>query len=91
MRQFDVDPGGHTPKHTHGHEHEVYVLEGTGVVLEGDVEHPLRPGHGRFRPAQAVAPVSQHRRRAAAVSLPDSASAARHDGPLRRGLRLRLT
>ena len=44
MRQFDVEPGGHTPKHNHAHEHEVFVLEGDGAVLEGDVEHPLRPG-----------------------------------------------
>ncbi|MBN2024526.1 MAG: cupin domain-containing protein [Pirellulales bacterium] len=44
MRQFEVAPGGHTPKHTHPYEHEVFVLEGQGVVLEGDVEHPLRPG-----------------------------------------------
>ncbi|OHB72835.1 MAG: hypothetical protein A2V70_01415 [Planctomycetes bacterium RBG_13_63_9] len=44
MRQFDVDPGGFTPKHAHAHEHEVYVLEGDGVVLEGHLEHALRPG-----------------------------------------------
>jgi quercetin dioxygenase-like cupin family protein len=44
MRYFEVAPGGHTPHHTHGYEHEVYVLEGSGVILEGTVEHPLRPG-----------------------------------------------
>jgi quercetin dioxygenase-like cupin family protein len=44
MRQFEVAPGGHTPRHTHAYEHEVFVLEGTGVVLEGDIEHPLRAG-----------------------------------------------
>ncbi len=44
MRQFEVAPGGNTPKHTHAYEHEVFVLEGAGVVLEGDVEHPLSPG-----------------------------------------------
>lgn len=44
MRQFQVEPGGYTPKHSHGHEHEVFVLEGTGVVLEGEKEHPLLPG-----------------------------------------------
>ena len=50
MRQFEVAPGGHTPKHAHGHEHEVFVLEGTGVVVEGDREHPLRPGTAVFVP-----------------------------------------
>ena len=44
MRQFEVAPGGHTPKHHHPYEHEVFVLEGSGVVLEGDVEHPLAAG-----------------------------------------------
>lgn len=44
MRQFEVAPGGYTPKHSHPYEHEVFVLEGSGVVVEGDVEHPLRAG-----------------------------------------------
>ena len=29
-------PGGYTPRHSHPYEHEVFVLEGEGVVLEGD-------------------------------------------------------
>ncbi|MEQ8786654.1 MAG: cupin domain-containing protein [Pirellulaceae bacterium] len=44
MRQFEVSPGGHTPKHSHPYEHEVFVLEGSGTVLEGDAEHPLQAG-----------------------------------------------
>jgi quercetin dioxygenase-like cupin family protein len=44
MRQFEVAVGGHTPQHSHPYEHEVFVLEGRGVVLEGNVEHPLRGG-----------------------------------------------
>lgn len=44
MRQFEVAAGGHTPRHRHPYEHEVFVLEGTGEVLEGDVAHPLRSG-----------------------------------------------
>jgi quercetin dioxygenase-like cupin family protein len=44
MRQFEVAPGGHTPQHFHDYEHEVFVLEGSGVVLEGGHEHPLRAG-----------------------------------------------
>ncbi len=44
MRQFEVAVGGHTPKHTHPYEHEVFVLEGEGVVLEGAVGHPLKKG-----------------------------------------------
>lgn len=44
MRQFEVAPGGYTPKHAHAHEHEVFVLEGTGIVLEEEQEHRLNPG-----------------------------------------------
>lgn len=36
MRMFELQPGGHTPLHTHQHEHEVFVVEGQGVfVCEG--------------------------------------------------------
>lgn len=44
MRQFEVAPGGYTPKHSHPYEHEVFVLAGQGVVLEGDEEHRLAAG-----------------------------------------------
>lgn len=44
MRQFEVAPGGHTPCHSHPYEHEVFVLEGQGVVLEGETKHWLRAG-----------------------------------------------
>ena len=50
MRQYEVAPGGHTPKHTHAYEHEVFVLEGSGVVLEGDREHALRSGSAVYVP-----------------------------------------
>jgi len=44
LRQFEVAPGGHTPKHFHDYEHEIFVLEGRGEVLEGDSPHTLGPG-----------------------------------------------
>lgn len=44
MRQFEVAPGGFTPRHHHPYEHEVFVLEGEGVVLHGDQQHALRAG-----------------------------------------------
>lgn len=44
MRQFEVQPGGHTPRHSHPYEHEVFVLEGAGLVYEGDEAHPLKAG-----------------------------------------------
>jgi quercetin dioxygenase-like cupin family protein len=50
MRQFEIAEGGYTPKHSHAHEHEVFVLDGRGVVMEGDAEHPLAPGSVVFVP-----------------------------------------
>ena len=44
MRQFEVEPGGFTPRHSHPYEHEVFVLEGEGVIFEGDEQHPIRSG-----------------------------------------------
>ena len=44
MRRFEVSAGGHTPKHAHPYEHEVYVLNGEGIVVEGDVQHKLTAG-----------------------------------------------
>jgi quercetin dioxygenase-like cupin family protein len=44
MRQFEIEPGGHTPKHSHPYEHEIFVLAGSGVVLEGDTPRPLAAG-----------------------------------------------
>ena len=44
MRQFEVEPGGFTPKHHHPYEHEVYVLEGEGEVYENDEPHRIKAG-----------------------------------------------
>lgn len=44
MREFEVEPGGHTPKHFHDYEHEVYVLAGKGTIVDGDRERPLSAG-----------------------------------------------
>jgi len=44
MRHFTVQPGGHTPFHSHDWEHEVYVLEGEGKVRYEDREEKIVPG-----------------------------------------------
>ena len=44
MREFEVAPGGYTPRHSHDYEHEVFVLEGSGVVFEGDTQHKFTAG-----------------------------------------------
>lgn len=55
MREFEVAPGGHTPKHFHDYEHEVYVLAGRGEVVDGDQRRSLSPGDVVF-----VAPNDVH-------------------------------
>jgi len=30
MRCFEIEPGGHTPRHSHDWEHEVFILKGGG-------------------------------------------------------------
>ena len=44
MREFELAPGGHTPHHAHGWEHEVYVLAGEGAVAGEAGEFALEPG-----------------------------------------------
>lgn len=53
MRLFEVAPGGHSPRHKHDYEHEIFILEGKGVALEGGREEPLKPGSFLFIPPNA--------------------------------------
>ncbi len=51
MRQFTVQPGGHTPLHQHNYEHEVLVQGGFGEVQMGEQSHPLTVGSVLLVPA----------------------------------------
>ena len=45
LRMIEVEPGGNTPRHSHAYEHEVWVLEGEGELVDPDDNTlPLRPG-----------------------------------------------
>ena len=44
IRVFTIQPGGHTPHHSHDSEHLNYVLEGSGEVLEGDQPRAIGAG-----------------------------------------------
>ena len=44
FRVFTIEPGGHTPLHSHHFEHVNYVIEGQGTVINGDKEHELKKG-----------------------------------------------
>ena len=51
MRLFRIEPGGYTPFHTHGWEHEVFVVEGTGKVMGAEGYLPLEAGDAVYVPA----------------------------------------
>ncbi len=53
MRMFEVQSGGHTPLHSHPHEHEVFVLEGDGVFICEGKEHAIAAEHVVFVPGGA--------------------------------------
>ena len=45
MRLFEVAAGGCSPLHTHPWEHEVFILEGEGVISDGKKATPLKPNY----------------------------------------------
>ena len=51
LRQFVVEPGGHSPHHSHDYEHEVFIVEGGGTVLLNGRDNPLRAGDVVYVPA----------------------------------------
>ena len=61
LRLFDVEPGGHTPKHSHDWPHINFVASGGGVLFLDGEEHPLLPGSYAYVPSN-----HEHQFRAAA-------------------------
>lgn len=55
MRLFEMDPGGYSPFHSHPWEHEVFVLEGKGIVIGNGEERELNAGDVVF-----IHPNEQH-------------------------------
>ena len=50
MRRFDLAPGGHTPRHAHAWEHEIFFHAGRGEVLKAGEWTPVGPGDAVFVP-----------------------------------------
>jgi len=44
MRLFEIKPGGHTPLHRHDWEHEVFILEGSGITRNKTNEELFKKG-----------------------------------------------
>ncbi len=51
MRMFEVQSGGCSPLHQHDWEHEVFILEGTGLLRDKTHEEPFGAGDVVFVPA----------------------------------------
>lgn len=44
FRVITIEPGGHTPRHTHSFEHLNYIIEGQGTVFAQGGEHDIKKG-----------------------------------------------
>ena len=52
MRRYELAPGGRTPRHAHPWEHEVYILEGEGIVLGNERDNRFGAGDVIYIPPQ---------------------------------------
>jgi quercetin dioxygenase-like cupin family protein len=48
LRHFTIEPGGHTPRHSHNYEHENYIIEGRGRVEYDGAFHDVAAGDFLF-------------------------------------------
>jgi len=51
MRMVEIEPGGHSPKHSHPYEHENFIVEGKGRLFIVDTWYDLKEGDVAFVPA----------------------------------------
>ncbi len=50
MRVFEIAAGGHTPKHHHDWEHEIFVHAGKGEIFSNGGWHSIKAGNVVFVP-----------------------------------------
>jgi quercetin dioxygenase-like cupin family protein len=55
MRYMEVEPGASSPHHSHGWEHEVFILGGQGMARSGEYQIPVKAGDAVY-----VAPGEVH-------------------------------
>ena len=54
MRIFEIEPEGYIPRHKHPWEHEIFVLEGEGLITMDEEEHIVRAGMAVFIPPNVL-------------------------------------
>ena len=50
MRYFVIRRGGNSPLHSHGWEHEMFVVKGEGYIYDGKKKTRIREGDAIFVP-----------------------------------------
>ncbi len=50
LRIFEVEPGHATFHHEHWWEHEIFTLQGTGMIVTEEGDEPIGPGHTMLVP-----------------------------------------
>ncbi len=50
MRVFEIAPEGHTPRHSHAWEHEMFIHAGEGEIFGNGRWSPMRAGQAVFVP-----------------------------------------
>ncbi len=76
LRMVEIEPGGHSPHHLHGYEHENFVVEGRGRVFMNGAWHDLKAGDVVYVPAGRGARVRECRRHDVQVPVRDSSRQA---------------
>ena len=54
MRLFEMEQGGCSPLHSHPWEHEIFILEGTGLATNGKDGKEFKEGDFIFIPSNEV-------------------------------------
>lgn len=54
MRCFEMAPKGHSPRHSHKWEHEVFILDGECLVACGNQQKKVGAGYAIFIPPNVM-------------------------------------
>lgn len=54
MRVFEIEVGGHTPRHAHPWPHINYILEGEGSLFLNGIENPIKAGSYAYVPSSEL-------------------------------------
>ncbi|MGQ9619035.1 MAG: cupin domain-containing protein [Candidatus Aminicenantia bacterium] len=54
LRLIEIEPGGNSPYHNHNYEHEVFVIEGEGFLVDEEKrEYHIKKGDAVYVPPTA--------------------------------------